>query len=171
MLAKVNSPANGTIQFNLAHQFSMVEINVPVRRYKTTEDQGNFEYTAPVSLTWNTPLTIDKKAVTPYSTGKGSFRFIVPSATDLELTLNGHLVYDEGIPVNFGSSTEYPINLASGTCKVYNVTYDQVSSEVVTRDLKVGDYYYSDGSIYPYGYQQGNNVLTEPVKMVVLELF
>lgn len=165
MLAEVNSPANGTIQFNLAHQFSMVEINVPVRRYKTTKAQGNFEYTAPVSLNWDTPLTIDGKTVTPYSTGKGSFRFIVPSATDLELTLNGHLVYDEGIPVNFGSSTEsQSVNLASGTCKVYNVTYDKVSSDVVTRDLEVGDYYYSDGSIYPYGNQQDDNDLNKPVK-------
>lgn len=165
MLAEVNSPANGTIQFDLAHQFSMVEINVPVRRYKTTEAQGNFEYTAPVSLNWDTPLTIDGKTVTPYSTGKGSFRFIVPSATDLELTLNGHLVYDEGIPVNFGSSTEsQSVNLASGTCKVYNVTYDKVSSDVVTRDLEVGDFYYTDGSIYPYGNQQGEYDLDKPVK-------
>lgn len=162
MLAEVPKPANGTIQFNLAHQFSMVEINVPVRKYVT---KTGYNYTAPVSLNWDTPLTIDEKAVTPYSTGKGSFRFIVPSATDLELTLNGHLVYDEGIPVNFGSSTEsQSINLASGTCKVYNVTYDKVSSDVVTRDLEVGDYYYSDGSIYPYGNQQDDNDLTKPVK-------
>ena len=165
MLAEVNSPANGTIQFNLAHQFSMVEINVPVRKYVTSEAQGSFEYTAPVSLNWDTPLTIDGKAVTPYSTGKGSFRFIVPSATDLSLTLDGHLVYDEGVPVNFGSSTEsQSVNLASGTCKVYNVTYDKVSSDVVTRDLEVGDYYYSDGSIYPYGNQQDDNDLDKPVK-------
>ena len=162
MLAAVNSPANGTIQFKLAHQFSMVEINVPVRKYVT---KTGYNYTAPVSLNWDTPLTIDEKAVTPYSTGKGSFRFIVPSATDLELTLNGHLVYDEGIPVNFGSSTEsQSINLASGTCKVYNVTYDKVSSDVVTRDLEVGDYYYSDGSIYPYGNQEGDNDKSKPVK-------
>lgn len=162
MLAEVNSPANGTIQFDLAHQFSMVEINVPVRKYVT---KTGYNYTAPVSLNWDTPLTIDEKAVTPYSTGKGSFRFIVPSATDLELTLNGHLVYDEGIPVNFGSSTEsQSINLASGTCKVYNVTYDKVSSDVVTRDLEVGDFYYTDGSIYPYGNQQGENDLDKPVK-------
>jgi len=165
MLDAVNSPANGTIQFNLAHQFSMVEINVPVRRYKTTKAQGNFEYTAPVSLNWDTPLTIDGKAVTPYSTGKGSFRFIVPSATDLSLTLDGHLVYDEGVPVNFDSSTEsQSVNLASGTCKVYNVTYDKISSEVVTRDLEVGDFYYTDGSIYPYGNQQGEYDLDKPVK-------
>lgn len=163
MLAEGNiSPANGTIQFDLTHQFSMVEINVPVRKYVT---KTGYNYTAPVSLNWDTPLTIDGNAVTPYSTGKGSFRFIVPSATDLELTLNGHLVYDEGIPVNFGSSTEsQSINLASGTCKVYNVTYDKVSSDVVTRDLEVGDYYYSDGSIYPYGNQQDDNDLTKPVK-------
>lgn len=162
MLAEVPKPADGNIQFNLLHQFSMVEINVPVRKYKT---KGGFEYTAPVSLNWDTPLTIDGKAVTPYSTGKGSFRFIVPSATNLSLTLDGHLVYDEGVPVNFDSSTEsQSVNLASGTCKVYNVTYDKISSEVVTRDLEVGDYYYSDGSIYPYGNQQDDNDLNKPVK-------
>lgn len=168
MLAEVPKPADGNIQFNLAHQFSMVEINVPVRRYKTTEAQGNFEYTAPVSLTWNTDLKIGDNVVAPYSTGKGSFRFIVvPSATDtdLSLTLDGRLMYDEGVPVYFGSSTEsQSVNLASGTCKVYNVTYDKISSDVVTRDLEVGDYYYSDGSIYPYGNQQDDNDLTKPVK-------
>lgn len=165
MLAEIPKPTDGELEFNLAHQFSMVEINVPVRKYETSAAQGSFEYTAPVSLTWESPLEINGKPVTPYSTGKGSFRFIVPSATDLSLTLDGRLMYDEGVPVYFGSSTEsQTINLASGTCKVYNVTYDKVSSDVVIRDLKVGDYYYSDGSIYPYGDQQGNNVLTEPVK-------
>lgn len=165
MLAEVKNPENGNIAFELAHQFSMVEINVPVRRYVTSKAQGSFEYTAPVSLTWDTPLTIDEKDVTPYSTGKGSFRFIVPSATDLELTLDGHLMYDEGVPVNFGSSTDtQSINLASGTCKVYNVTYNGVVSDVVTRDLEVGDYYYSDGSIYPYGNQEGDNDKSKPVK-------
>lgn len=164
MLAEVNSPANGTIQFNLAHQFSMVEINVPVRRYKTTEAQGNFEYTAPVSLTWTTALKIGDKEVTPYSTGKGSFRFIVPSGK-VSFTLDGCLIYDEGVPVNFGSSTEpQSINLASGLCKVYNVTYGEVKNAVVTRDLEVGDYYYSDGSIYPYGNQEGDNDKSKPVK-------
>ena len=165
MLAEIQKPTDGELEFKLAHQFSMVEINVPVRKYVTSEAQGSFEYTAPVSLNWDTPLTIDGKAVTPYSTGKGSFRFIVPSATGLSLTLDGHLVYDEGVPVNFGSSTEsQTINLASGTCKVYNVTYDKVSSDVVTRDLEVGDFYYTDGSIYPYGNQQGEYDLDKPVK-------
>lgn len=165
MLAEVPKPADGNIRFELAHQFSMVEINVPVRKYVTSEAQGSFEYTAPVSLNWDTPLTIDGKAVTPYSTGKGSFRFIVPSEKELSLTLDGHLVYDEGVPVNFDSSTEsQSVNLASGTCKVYNVTYDKISSEVVTRDLEVGDFYYTDGSIYPYGNQQGEYDLDKPVK-------
>lgn len=164
MLAEVKNPANGTIQFDLAHQFSMVEINVPVRKYVTSEAQGSFEYTAPVSLNWDTPLTIDGKAVTPYSTGKGSFRFIVPSEKGLSFTLDGHLVYDEGVPVNFGSSDAQTLNLASGHCKVYNVTYSGVENEVVTRDLEVGDYYYSDGSIYPYGNQKDGNDLIDPVK-------
>ena len=165
MLVEVNSPKNGEITFNLAHQFSMVEINVPVRRYVTTDAQGKFEYTAPASLTWDTPLKIGENVVDPYSTGKGSFRFIVPSGVYLNLTLDGHLVYDEGVSVNFGSSEQsQSINLPSGTCKVYNVTYDGVENTVVTRDLEVGDYYYADGSIYPYGNQEGDNDLTKPVK-------
>lgn len=165
MLAEVTNPENGNIAFELAHQFSMVEINVPVRRYVTSEAQGSFEYTAPVSLEWESPLKIGEQTVTPYSAGKGSFRFIVPSATDLSLTLDGRLMYDEGVPVYFGSSTEtQSINLTSGTCKVYNVTYDKVSSESVIRDLEVGDYYYSDGSIYPYGNQEGDNDESKPVK-------
>lgn len=166
MLAEVKNPENENIEFKLAHQFSMVEINVPVRRYVTTEAQGSFEYTAPVSLEWESPLKIGEQTVTPYSVGKGSFRFIVPSAADLRLTLDGRLMYDEGVPVYFGSSTEtQSINLASGTCKVYNVTYsDEVESGVVTRDLEVGDYYYSDGSIYPYGNQEGDNDKSKPVK-------
>lgn len=167
MLAEIPKPTDGELEFNLAHQFSMVEINVPVRRYKTTEAQGNFEYTAPVSLTWNTDLKIGDNVVAPYSTGKGSFRFIVvPSATDtdLSLTLDGRLMYDEGVPVYFGSSTEpQSINLASGLCKVYNVTYSEVENKVVTRDLEVGDFYYTDGSIYPYG-DCSSNDLTKPVK-------
>lgn len=164
MLAEVQKPADGNIRFELAHQFSMVEINVPVRKYVTSKAQGSFEYTAPVSLNWDTPLTIDGKAVTPYSTGKGSFRFIVPSEKELSFTLDGHLVYDEGVPVNFGSSDAQTLNLASGHCKVYNVTYDKISSDVVTRDLEVGDYYYSDGSIYPYGNQEGDKDKSKPVK-------
>lgn len=165
MLAEVKNPEDGNITFDLAHQFSMVEINVPVRRYVTSEAQGSFEYTAPVSLEWESPLKIGEQTVTPYSVGKGSFRFIVPSAADLSLTLDGRLMYDEGVPVYFGSSTDtQSINLASGTCKVYNVTYNGVVSGVVTRDLEVGDFYYTDGSIYPYGDQQGENDLTKPVK-------
>lgn len=163
MLAEEEAPADGNIQFNLSHQFSMVEINVPVRKYVTSEAQGSFEYTAPVSLTWTTALKIGDKEVTPYSTGKGSFRFIVPSGK-VSFTLDGCLIYDEGVPVNFGSSTEpQSIDLKSGTCKVYNVTYDKVSSDVVTRDLEVGDFYYTDGSIYPYG-NQDNNDFDKPVK-------
>lgn len=160
MLVEVEAPADGNIQFNLSHQFSMVEINVPVRKYKT---EGGFEYTAPVSLAWDQDLKIGDKTVTPYSTGKGSFRFIVPSEEELSFTLDGHLVYDEGVPVNFGSSDAQTLNLASGHCKVYNVTYEKVSGDVTTRNLEVGDFYYTDGSIYPYG-NQDNNDFDKPVK-------
>ena len=161
MLAEVevNSPADEIIQFNLAHQFSMVEINVPVRKYVTSD---GYKYTAPVGMADDSTIKIGKSDVKPYMAGKGTFRFIVPSG-EISLTLDGRLVYDENVPVYFGKSEAESINLEANSCKVYNVTYDKVSSDVVTRDLEVGDYYYSDGSIYPYGNQDDND-LNKPVK-------
>lgn len=159
MLDKVNSHANGTIQFNLAHQFSMVEINVPVRKYVTSD---GYKYTAPVGMADDSTIKIGKSDVKPYMAGKGTFRFIVPSG-EISLTLDGRLVYDENIPVYFGKSEAESITLKPNSCKVYEVTYEKISEKEVERDIEVGDYYYADGSIYPYGNQDKNDC-PDPVK-------
>lgn len=160
MLAEGNiSPANGTIQFNLAHQFSMVEINVPVRKYVTSD---GYKYTAPVGMADDSTIKIGESEVKPYMAGKGTFRFIVPSGK-ISLTLDGRLVYDENVPVYFGKSEAESINLGANSCKVYNVTYNKISEKEIERDIEVGDYYYADGSIYPYGNQDKNDC-PAPVK-------
>lgn len=159
MLAEVEAPADGNIQFNLSHQFSMVEINVPVRKYVTSD---GYKYTAPVGMADDSTIKIGKSDVKPYMAGKGTFRFIVPSG-EVSLTLDGRLVYDENVPVYFGKSKAEPITLEPNSCKVYNVTYTKISETEVVRDIEVGDYYYADGSIYPYGNQDKNDC-PAPVK-------
>lgn len=165
MMAVVEDAESENITFNITHQFSLIEIKVPVRKYVTTD---GFHYSAPVIMSDETQIKVGDSDVTPYMAGKGTFRFIVPSGIDLALILNGTLFYDESetgnVPVNFGSDQAKQINLQANQCKVYNVTYDGVPDEEVTqRDLEVGDYYYSDGSIYPYGNQDGND-LKSPMK-------
>lgn len=158
MLAEVQKPADGNIRFELAHQFSMVEINVPVRRYVTSD---GYKYTAPVGMADDSTIKIGESDVKPYMAGKGTFRFIVPSG-EISLTLDGRLVYDENVPVYFRKSEA--INLKANSCKVYKVTYNEISEKEVERDIEVGDYYYADGSIYPYGNQQDNKDCSDPVK-------
>lgn len=160
MLAEVKNPENENITFDLAHQFSMVEINVPVRKYVTSD---GYKYTAPVGMADDSTIKIGESEVKPYMAGKGTFRFILPSG-EMSLTLDGRLVYDENVPVYFGKSEAESITLEPNTCKVYNVTYDKIPETEVERDIEVGDYYYADGSIYPYGNQQDRNDCPAPVK-------
>lgn len=160
MLAEEEAPADGNIQFNLSHQFSMVEINVPVRKYVTSD---GYKYTAPVGMADDSAIKVGESDVKPYMAGKGTFRFIVPSGKEVSLTLDGRLIYDENVPVYFRKSEAEPITLKPNSCKVYEVTYEKISETEVKRDIEVGDYYYADGSIYPYGNQDKNDC-PDPVK-------
>ena len=159
MLAEVNNPADEIIQFNLAHQFSMVEINVPVRKYVTSD---GYKYTAPVGMADDSTIKIGESDVKHYKAGKGKFRIIVHSG-EISLTLYGRFKKDKNVPVYFGKSEAESINLEANSCKVYNVTYNKISETEVERDIEVGDYYYADGSIYPYGNQDENHC-PAPVK-------
>ena len=91
--------------------------------------------------------------------GKGSLRFIVQPGT-MDIVIDGEAFYDGDIPVNFDNEKNRNVTLEAGQFKQYNMKYDGVSSEVTTRDLEPGDYYYSDGSIYPYG--KGNTGFNNP---------
>lgn len=163
MMAEVENPSDENVTFNLAHKFSMIEISVPVRKYITEKEYNGekFEYNAPVKLEWTTPLAYGENKVTPYAAGKGVYRFIVKPGTDVAVNIDGYVQYEEE-PFNF-SNNNAALTLAEGSFKHYKVTVDGISDQVTTRDLKVGDYYYSDGSIYPYGDQTGPYDLDNPM--------
>lgn len=163
MMAEVENPSDANVTFNLAHKFSMIEISVPVRKYITerTYNDEKFEYNAPVKLKWTKLLAYGENEVTPYAAGKGVYRFIVKPGTDVAVNIDGYVQYEEE-PFNF-SNNNAALTLTEGSFKHYKVTVDGISDQVTTRDLEVGDYYYSDGSIYPYGDQQDGNDLSNPM--------
>lgn len=151
MMAEAAPTEEGVLNFQLQHQFAMVEINVPVRRYRTS---GGFEYNAPFKMMWYEDLKAGDNEVEPFNAGKGSLRFIVQPGT-MDIVIDGAAFYDGNVPVNFDNEANRSVTLAAGQFKQYNMKYDGVSTEVVERELVPGDYYYSDGSIYPYG--KGDN--------------
>lgn len=163
MMAEVENPDDANVNFNLAHKFSMIEISVPVRKYITTKEYNGekFEYNAPVKLEWTTPLAYGDNDVTPYAAGKGIYRFIVKPGESVAVNIDGYVQYEEE-PFNF-SNNNAALTLTEGSFKHYKVTVDGISNDVTERDLKVGDYYYSDGSIYPYGDQTGEHDLNNPM--------
>lgn len=170
MMAEVEDPSAANVDFNLAHKFSMIEISVPVRKYITKKEyEGNkFEYTAPVKLGWYENLQYDNNEVSPYNVGKGIYRFIVKPGTNVAINIDGYVQYEEnGAPYNFSNENASSLTLSEGSFKHYKVTVANISDEATERNLEVGDYYYSDGSIYP---GEENNPIIEGCIGVVYDV-
>lgn len=134
------------ITFSFAHKMAMLEVKAPVRSYTT----GNgFTYKAPLGLKVvndNQELSLCNVG-TDETSGKDIFRCIlVPSAT--EMTIQGQF-QDGNVEVYFPAvNQEVKYTPAAGTYQGINIAYTYTNYDP-SRDLKVGDYYYSDGSIYP----------------------
>lgn len=159
MVATTNEVTDEDVKLTLKHQFSMIELNVPCRKYIT--QAGGFEYAAPVKM----DVKINEKTDL-YRVADGVYRMIV--APETTPTIVGSVEYDENMPINFSSKSEgVTMNaLAAGTFTQFNVTYDDPALKNLTkdkdtgryiRDLKPGDYYYSDGTIYPYDEDEDEN--------------
>lgn len=142
------------ITFSFAHQMSMIEIKVPIRAYKT---KGGYEYSAPLGLkvkigdkegfslcTFGKETTGDAGS----EVTKGIYRCIVaPSNT--ELNVEGEF-QDGSDPVYFPATNGAALSVTpkAGSYKGFDVNYTY-TGYTATRELKVGDYYYADGSIWP----------------------
>lgn len=141
------------ITFSFAHKMAMLEVKAPVRSYttSTTYNGEAFTYKAPLGLkvvNGNQELSLCNVG-TDTTSGKDIFRCIlVPSAT--EMTIEGQF-QDGNVEVYFPAvGQEVKYTPAAGTYQGINIAYTyDYGTTGSTRDLKVGDYYYSDGSIYP----------------------
>lgn len=173
MVATATQVTGENVILALKHQFSMIELNVPCRKYIT--QAGGFEYAAPVKMK---DVEINEKTDL-YRAADGVYRMIVaPGTTPV---IEGRVEYDENMPIYFSSESEGVTmnDLAAGTFTQFNVTYtdpavqglqvDQATGRYI-RDLKPGDYYYSDGTIYPYTEGTVDQPITEGCIGVIFEV-
>lgn len=173
MVATAGQVEGTNVNLKLAHQFSMIELNIPCRKYITEAD--GFEYAAPVK---KMKVEINEKTEL-YRAADGVYRMIVAPGTTP--TIVGSVEYDENMPIYFSSESEGVTMkaLAAGTFTQFNVTYDDLALKDLTkdkatgryiRDLKPGDYYYSDGTIYPYDENKANQPFKEGCIGVIFEV-
>ncbi|WP_195532284.1 fimbrillin family protein [Bacteroides finegoldii] len=140
-IESVNVSPKGTLNFAFTHQFSMIEVTIPIRSYKTGDKVDAYEYSAPLKI----ELSVNGIEYMPYAIAKGTYRCIVtPTAAEKVIGLEG-VFYDGETPVVFAKSG---FTLASNNYKKLNVIYTYENYNPI-RSLEVGDYYYADGSIYP----------------------
>ena len=147
------------ITFSFAHRMSMIEIKVPIRAYKT---KGGYEYSAPLGL----KVTMAEESATGKDFSlctfgkettdesgnvvtKGIYRCIV-APSDAALNVEGQF-QDGSAPVYFPATggEDLSVTPEAGTYKGFDVNYTYDNYTTATRELKVGDYYYADGSIWP----------------------
>lgn len=141
------------ITFNFAHAMSMVEFIIPVKNYKSPTT--GYEYSGPV---FDVKLqkqegTGAKVDITALALGKGVYRsLLAPVAADVadkDMTFHGEMMVGDGTqPVYFSTQTAFKPE--AGKYKKVTVSYTNSPDPAVEeRDLKVGDYFYSDGGIVP----------------------
>lgn len=171
MIATTSQVDGSNVNLTLAHQFSMIELNIPCRKYITSATDG-FQYAAPVKM----KVEINEKTEL-YRAADGVYRMIVEPGTPP--LIEGSVEYDENMPIYFSSSSVTMNPLKAGTFTQFNVTYTDPAVEGLTkdeatgryiRDLKPGDYYYSDGTIYPYTEGTVDQPITEGCIGVIFEV-
>lgn len=146
MMAKVEAKdVKESITFNFSHTRSMLEFVIPTYMYKTSDDVNAYTYSIPLGLT----LTIGDTEYQPRLMEGCKYRCIVkPSTDDAKINISGRFTdAQQNKPVTFAKND---ITLAANGCITYKVNYeDAPETSVQTRPIAVGDYYYSDGNIYP----------------------
>lgn len=171
MIATTSQVGGENVNLTLAHQFSMIELNVPCRKYITTATNG-FQYAAPVKM----DVKINDKTDL-YCATDGVYRMIVAPGT--APLIEGSVEYDENMPIYFSSSSVTMNPLTAGTFTQFNVTYTDPAVEDLAKDettgryirpLQPGDYYYSDGTIYPYTEGVVDQPFTEGCIGVIFEV-
>lgn len=137
---------NKTLKFDLEHNYSMIELNVPSYKYSYTYGETTREFSVPMS---NFEVTLGEEPVTPCHIGNGVYRMLVKPG---DINLEGRFEDPkEQRPVNFDNSKATTKSLTAGSYVKYNISYKGApSGDAEERDI-IGDYYCQDGSIYPSG--------------------
>lgn len=163
LTARVDAQSIGekskAVKFTFSHKRAMMEFVIPTYLFKTSDTDDAYTYSAPLGLS----LKIGGVEYEPRSMGNCVYRCIVkPSTDEAKLSFEGEFTDAKNyVPVTFNASE---IDLGANGCKKYNIEYtvgsgnsdlsenettDYKLGEYNIREIQVGDYYYSDGSICP----------------------
>lgn len=136
---------NKILKFDLKHNYSMIELNVPSYKYSYTYGETTREFSVPMS---NFEVILGTTEVKPCHIGDGVYRMLVEPEEEITLTGSFDDPKDQR-PVNFSNSNATTKSLAKGNYVKYNISYEGApSGDAKKRDI-IGDYYCQDGSIYP----------------------
>lgn len=143
MTAESVSPSGGnkSLSFSFTHKMSLIEISLPIQKYKTPTA---YEYSSPIiGATFSiVPTGSSTSTITPYNISKGIYRYIIPAGTSY--TVSGEFSTIGNKTITYTQS----VSLSAGNYKRLNVTYSGATT-ITERALAIGDFYYSDGSIFP----------------------
>ena len=122
--ALVLPDGNKTLSFSFTHQMSLIEISLPVQKYKTSDAADAYEYAEPAI---NATFSMTKEGgatspITPYNMGNGIYRYIVPGNTTC--TIEGEFHLNSKV-INYKKEIS---SLASGFYERVNVTYSDGSA-------------------------------------------
>lgn len=132
-----------TIAFKLEHRMSLFVVQAEGKRYVTTSGYG---YS---SLPFDFSLKLNDTDLQTYESDAGTNRYI--ARADVSQKVNISFKITDTTPVSY--ETTYA-TLTAG--KYYSIDFENGGVAAETRDLQVGDYFYSDGSIVP------QDVITPP---------
>lgn len=125
-----------TITFKLEHRMSLIVVKAEGKRYVTT---SGYEYT---SLPFDFSLKLNDTDLQTYVGTAGLHKYLV-HPTDVLQKVNINFNITSTTPISY--ETTYA-TLATG--KYYDISFNY-GGEILTRDLQVGDYFYTDRIIVP----------------------
>lgn len=139
----VSPGTDKTLSFTFAHQMSLIEIALPMQKYKVSNAADAYVYSSPViDAAFSITKSGTSTPITPCNIGSGVYRYIVPAGT---YTVSGEFSAADGKVIGYSQPVS---SLSSGNYKRLNVTYSGASTPSV-RAIQQYDFYYSDGSICP----------------------
>lgn len=133
-----------TLNFQLKHSYSMVQLTVPVHKFNYTYKGETRTMSVPMS---DFEVKIGEQIVSPCHLGDGVYRMLVQPG---DISLSGSFEDPKDLrPVEFDNATATTKTLAAGSYIGYNVTYDGAPTGEATPRSIIGDYFCQDGTIYP----------------------
>ena len=135
------------ITLDFEHQFSLLTFSINKHLYYVAPSGANYTYHPASGISPDTDAkNVTVNGVTARQTADGEFRVIV-TPTPASVTINGEYETANEVAVRYAKTA--PTRFTAGNAYQFTVDTQLTGPEfTVTRSVKVGDYYYADGSVW-----------------------